>query len=48
MRTSVAFVGVDDETSESVPELTAMAAPAVPRTAMTVRIVIAEDFISSP
>jgi hypothetical protein len=48
MSTEVASVEFDEETRESVPELTAMAAPAVPSTAMTVRIVIAGDFMSSP
>jgi hypothetical protein len=47
MSTEVASVGVEEETSESVPEFTAIAAPAVPSTAMTVRIVIAGDFMSS-
>ncbi len=47
MSTEVASVGVEEETSESVPELTAIAAPAVPSTAIIVRIVIAGDFMSS-
>jgi hypothetical protein len=44
----VALDGVWFDTSESVPELTAMAAPAVPRTAMTVRMVMAGVFMSPP
>jgi len=45
MSTFVALPGVWDDVNDSVPELTAIAAPAVPSTAMTVRIVIAGVFM---